>query len=251
MESWLAGLPLGLLALVAVAAFVTSCISGIAGYGSSLLMPLVLVPIVGAEPVVPIVAIAGLFTNASRVAAFWTSIDWRHSWIVLAFSLPTCLIGAWAYTRLGGRGALLIIGLALIGGVPLRRALKRRDIRLKGGALAGAAAGWGLVNGGTPGAGVMLISMLLAAGLEGAAVIATDAVVSVTLDAVRVVVFGLAGEIGPTVLIYALVSGIAAFPGAFVARAAIARMPIHIHTALLDLLVLAGGAAMVFGALRG
>ncbi len=251
LDAALASLPLTLLALVAAAAFVTSCISGIAGYGSSLLMPLVLVPIVGAEPVVPIVAISGLFTNASRVAAFRRVIEWRHSWIVLAASLPTCLLGAWLFTKLGGRGALLLIGVTLIVGVPLRRALKRRAIRLQGGCLIAASAGWGLINGGTPGAGVVLISMLLAAGLEGAAVIATDAVISMTLDAVRIVVFGLAGVVDMTVLILALVSGIAAIPGAFVARATLARMPVHIHTALLDILVLAGGAAMVFGAFRG
>ena len=250
MDAAFSGLPLTLLALVAAAAFIASCISGIAGYGSSLLMPLVLVPIVGAEPVVPIVAISGLFSNASRVAAFRAVIDWRHSWIVLAASLPTCLLGAWFYTRLGGRGALLIIGLTLIGGVPLRRALKQRAIRLSGGTLVAASAGWGFINGGTPGAGVVLISMLLAAGLEGAAVVATDAVISVVLDAVRIAVFGLAGIVDATALILALVSGLAAIPGAFVARAIIARMPVRIHTALLDLLVVAGGAAMVFGALR-
>ena len=38
-------------------------VGGIAGYGTGALMPLILVPIVGAEPVVPIIAISALFTN--------------------------------------------------------------------------------------------------------------------------------------------------------------------------------------------
>ena len=103
----------------------------------------------------------------------------------------------------------------------------------------------GPINGGTPGAGVMLIALLLAAGLEGSAVIATDAVISLALDALRIVVFGIAGVISPIVLLLALVIGFAAIPGAFVARALVVRMPIHIHTSILDALVIVGGAAML------
>ena len=40
-------------------------IGGLAGYGTGALMPLVLVPIVGAEPVVPIISLAALFTNSA------------------------------------------------------------------------------------------------------------------------------------------------------------------------------------------
>ena len=44
-------------------ALFASMIGGVAGYGTGALMPLVLVPMVGAEPVVPIIAISALFTN--------------------------------------------------------------------------------------------------------------------------------------------------------------------------------------------
>ena len=40
-----------------------------------------------------------------------------------------------------------------------------------------------LVAGGTTGAGVMLLSLLMAAGLQGAAVIATDAIISIGIGA--------------------------------------------------------------------
>jgi hypothetical protein len=40
-----------------------------------------------------------------------------------------------------------------------------------------------------------------------------------------------------------------AFPGAFLARALVTRLPIHVHTAILDAVVLFGGSVMVIGAL--
>ncbi len=58
------------LALIALAATLAAVVGGVAGYGTGLLMPIVLVPIVGPEPVVPIMALAALLINASRVAAF-------------------------------------------------------------------------------------------------------------------------------------------------------------------------------------
>ena len=44
------------LALVAGVALFASIVGGLAGYGTGALMPLVLVPLIGAEPVVPIIA---------------------------------------------------------------------------------------------------------------------------------------------------------------------------------------------------
>ncbi len=54
------------LLLVAGVALLASAVGGLAGYGTGALMPLVLVPLVGAEPVVPIIAISSIFTNLSR-----------------------------------------------------------------------------------------------------------------------------------------------------------------------------------------
>ena len=67
------------LLLVAGVALFASVIGGVAGYGTGALMPLVLVPIVGAEPVVPIIAISALFTNTSRAFAFLRFVDWRRA----------------------------------------------------------------------------------------------------------------------------------------------------------------------------
>ena len=167
------------LALIAAMAALASIIGGVAGYGTGALMPLVLVPIVGAEPVVPIIAISALFTNTSRATVFRHVIDWRRALIIVACALPTTMLGAWGYTQLTGRGAMLVIGTMMVLSVPLRRLSKRRGLTLSDRGLGSASVCWGVVAGGTSGAGIILLSMLMAAGLEGAAVIATDAAISV------------------------------------------------------------------------
>jgi uncharacterized membrane protein YfcA len=92
--------------------------------------------------------------------------------------------------------------------------------------------------------------LLMAAGLEGAAVIATDAVISMATSVIKISVFGLAGVVTAQVLAFALLIGIVALPGAFLARRFVERMPVHIHTAILDVAVIAGGGVMIFEAVR-
>jgi uncharacterized membrane protein YfcA len=238
------------LALIAGLAAFSAVAGGVAGYGTGALMPLLLVPIVGAAPVVPIIAISALFTNSARVLAFRDKVVVRRAAIALVAALPTCVLGAWLYTLLSGRGAAIVIGTTLISTVPLRRVLKKRGHRLGEAGFAASAAGWGILVGGTTGAGVILLSLLMAAGLEGAAVIATDALVSIVMGVIKFSVFAVAGAITPTVLLVGLVIGCIGFPSTFVARLIVERLPVHVHTAMLDAVVLIGGGAMIWGALR-
>lgn len=233
------------LLLVAVTAFLTAVIGGVAGYGTGVLMPLVLVPIVGPAPVVPIIAITALFNNASRAAAFRRDIDWAPVTTIIVAAVPTCILGAYGYTLLTGRGVLILIGLTLVSSVPIRRLMRRRGFVVgRRGLIAGAVL-YGLLVGGTTGSGVLLLSLLMASGLTGAAVIATDALISLTLGLVKVSVFGLAGVVDARVLALALMIGVISVPGAFLAKALVDRLPIRFHTAILDGVVLLGGVYML------
>ena len=133
----------------------------------------------------------------------------------------------------------------MIASVPLRRVLKRHEVQVSDRGLAAASVGYGLVVGGTVGSGIILLSLLMAVGLEGGAVIATDAAISIVIGLIKIAVFGIAGVVGAQVVAFALLIGVIAFPGAFLAKALVERMPIHLHTALLDAVVLFGGAFVI------
>jgi uncharacterized membrane protein YfcA len=243
VSSAFAEISLPQLVLIAAMALAASVVGGVAGYGTGALMPLVLVPIVGAEPVVPILSLSALLTNASRATAFWSFVDGRRALIVLVAAVPTCVLGAWGYTMLTGKGAALVIGAMLVTSVPLRRLIRRRGLALSDRGLAAAS-----FAGGTVGAGIILLSLLMAAGLEGAAVIATDAVISIGIGLAKLATFGLAGAVNAQVIAIALLIGAIAFPGAFLAKVLIGRLSVHVHSAILDAVVIGGGAAMIVNA---
>ena len=184
------------LLLVAGVALFASVLGGVAGYGTGALMPLVLVPMVGAEQVVPIIALAGMLTNLGRTLAFLRFVDWHRVRLVMIGAIPPCLV-----TRLRlhaadrqGRAARDRHH------ADADRAAALHAAAARGGAAqprpgAGLRSGYGAAVGGTVGAGVMLLSLLMAAGLAAQAVIATDAVLSIVIGGSRLVVFGLAGAI--------------------------------------------------------
>ena len=249
LASAFAGVSLPQLALIAGMALFASVVGGVSGYGTGALMPLVLVPIFGPEPVVPMLSISALLNNASRVGVYRHLVDARRALIVLPAALPFCMLGAWGYTQLSGRGAALVIGTMMAASVPLRRFLRRRGFGLTSRGLLIVSAGWGAVAGGTTGAGVMLLSMLMAAGLQGAAVIATDAVISIGIGIAKVSVFGLAGTVGTREIAVALLMGAMAVPGALFARAMVNRISLRVHTVILDAVVIAGGLVMLTAAI--
>ena len=58
---------LWLLAGAGLAAFLASVLSGMAGYGAGLILPIFIAPLVGVEYVIPVLAVALIFNNAGRV----------------------------------------------------------------------------------------------------------------------------------------------------------------------------------------
>jgi uncharacterized membrane protein YfcA len=237
-------------ALVAATAFLASVVGGIAGYGTGLLLPPVLIPIIGAEAVVPVIGLSALLTNGSRLLAFREHLDLRRALLVSACALPTTVLGAYGYTRLSGPAATILIGAVLVILVPARRLLARRHGHLGDAGLIAASGGYGLLVGGTAGSGVFLISMLLASGLSGMAVIATDAAISLPVGIVKTAVFFWQGALPAASIVMAGLIGACAVPGAFVARRLTVGLSLAAHARILDGVVILGGVLVIWQGLR-
>jgi len=236
------------LALIAAVAFAGSVLGGLAGYGTGLVVLIFLALVVGVVNVVPVMAVGMIFANGSRVAAFWRDIHRPYAWRVLLFGLPACVAGAYGYTLLEPKSVALLLGGFFIASVPLRRALARAGWRLEAGGVTVAGAGFGFVNGTMTGVGLLLISMLMAAGLQGAALIGTDAIVSVVMGVAKIALFGSVARLDFELALAGVLIGLCTMPGAFVARRLLALIPLKVHTAFMDVIVLAGGASFLWRA---
>lgn len=234
------------LAAACLAAFLASILGGLSGFGTGLVLPVFLVPVVGIVNVVPVMAVAMVLNNGSRVVAFRADIAWPHARRMLVFGLPACALGAWGYTLLAADAIALLLGTFLLASVPLRRALKRAQWQLspRGERIAGA--GFGFFNGGLTGTGVILISLLMATGVDGAALVATDAIVSVIMGLAKIALFGSLAALDARLAATGLLIGLCTAPGAFVARWLLRRIPAGVHAGIMEAVVVAGALALLW-----
>lgn len=242
--------PIATVLAVGAAALVGSLLSALTGSGGAVVLSLVLAPLIGVAAIVQTISVAMLVSHLARVGAFRSLIDWPVAGRILMAALPGCLAGAVLYTRLDEAAIALVLGVFLIAIVALKHLLAGRRFALGPAGLLIASTAFGFLSGTTIGGGLLLIPILLGAGLAGAALVATDAAVGLTMHLTKTLVFGQAAVLTGEQVWAGLAIGICMIPGAWLARALLARIPLAVHALLLDAVVVLGGLSFVVQALR-
>jgi uncharacterized protein len=236
-----ADISLAQIAIVVCVAFLTSVVSGLTGFGVGLALPAFLAPIVGIAGLVPTMAVVMLISNLSRVLAFWRALEWRIAPLVLVTVLPITAIGAVIYTRLPERAIAVILGLFMLAMLPTRRLLARWQVRPGRAAFLTLGVAYGALAGATTGSGVLLASGLVALGLAGPAVVATDAAVATLVNVVRLAVFGAGDALDAFRVSVGVFAGLCTIPGTLVARRLMHRISLAAHVWIMETITLGAG----------
>lgn len=93
---------------------VAGTVSGIVGTGSSIMLVPVLVYAFGPKEAVPIMAVAAIMANVSRIMAWWREVDWRACAAYSVTGIPAAAVGARTLLILPSRTVDIAIGLFLI-----------------------------------------------------------------------------------------------------------------------------------------
>ena len=109
---------------------VAGTVSGIVGTGSSIMLVPVLVYEFGPKQAVPIMAVAAIMANLSRILAWWREVDWRACAAYSITGIPAAALGARTLLVLPSRAVDISIGLFLIAMVPVRHWLARHEFKL-------------------------------------------------------------------------------------------------------------------------
>ncbi len=239
------------MAWVGVVAFFAAVIGGLGGFGTGVILTAVLIPVVGVKAVLPVLTVAGVIINAGRMAFNRDAIDWRTCGTVLIAALPAMLAGVWVFAMLPAKTLQIVLACFIAAVIPLRRWAAQRNLQLQRRGLLVGGGAFGFLSGIVSGTGVFLISLLLSTGMPGAAIVATDAAISLINDAVKLAVFGGYSLMDRSTFVTGAVIGAITIPGSWCARWLTRRMSAHLHIAVIEGMLLLASVWLVVSALRG
>jgi uncharacterized membrane protein YfcA len=227
---------------------VAGSISGIVGTGSSMILVPVLVYAFGPKEAVPIMAVASVMANVSRVLAWWREVDWRACAAYSLTGIPAAALGAKTLLVLPSRIVDVAIGAFLILMIPARRWLAKRDFKVTLGHLAVAGAIVGFLTGIVVSTGPISVAMFLTYGLVKGAFLSTEAASSLAVFVSKVATFGVFGALPEAVLAKGLITGSSLMAGAFIAKRFVVGLEAQSFRLLMDALMLASGLVMLWNA---
>jgi uncharacterized membrane protein YfcA len=231
--------------LILLAGFAAGCLSGVIGTGSSILLLPVLVHAFGPKQAVPIMAIAAVMANLSRVLAWWREVDWRAVAAYALTGVPAAALGARTLLALPANIVEMALGIFFLAMVPVRHLLMRLQWKARLWHLAIAGAVIGFLTGIVLSTGPLSVPVFLAYGLVKGAFLATEAASSLFIYIAKVLTFREFGALPADVLLQGLIVGASLMAGTFAGKVLVLRMSAVAHGHVLDGLLLMSGLALL------
>jgi uncharacterized membrane protein YfcA len=234
--------------LILAFGLVAGTISGIVGFGSSIMLMPVLVIAFGPLQAVPVMAIASIMANLSRVLVWWRDVDWRACAAYSVTGIPAAALGARTLVALPPRLVEIALGVFFIAMIPARRRLAAGNWRLRLSHLAVIGLFVGFLTGIVVSTGPITAPIFLAYGLVKGAFLSTEAAGSLAVYLAKSATFRALGVLPEDVVVKGVTTGASLMVGAFVAKRFVLRIPPERFRLLMDALMLASGLAMLWAA---
>ena len=235
------------LALLTVAALAASTLAAVAGFGGAAILLPVLVALFGPRDAIPILTIAQLVGNGSRVVINRDAVDRRIvGWFALG-GVPAALIGGFLFAAAPLDALTRLIGAFLLISVAWRHlrprpsgALGPRTFTVVGAVFAFASALVGSV-------GPIMAPFFLAAGLVKSAYIGTEAAATVVMHVAKLVAYGTAALLTAATVGIGLLMAPAMIAGSVIGKRIVDRLPERVFVAIIEIVLVVAGLVFLLG----
>lgn len=229
-------------------ALIAGILSAVTGFGGAAILLPALVMLLGPRDAVVVLTIAQLCGNLSRVWFNRTLLDWRVvRWFALG-AVPASILGGLFFATAPLRVLTVVLGVALVGMVIIRRLLRRSYPRLGPQGFAGLGAGVGMLSALVGTAGPIAAPFFLGYGLVRGAYIGTEAATAVLMHLVKSVVCGASHMMGFQSIGIGLLLGLVLLAGAYIGKQIVDRTPERGFIMLVELALIAAGIRMIWTA---
>lgn len=235
------------LLLLFLAGWVAATLSGAAGFGGALLLLPILTHFIGVKAAVPVLTIAQLFGNGSRVWFGRHELRWRPIIYFLVAALPATLAGSYLFVGIASSGLTRAVGVLLIA-VVLYRRLSIREIAVSDGGMALGGALTGFISGVAGSAGPIGAAFFLGLHLPATAYIASEATTALAMHLTKTVLYNRFALIGSRELAYGVFLGASMIAGSWTGKRVVQRLSRNTFVYVVEgLLILSGLQLLLFG----
>lgn len=228
-------------AVVMAAALGASTLAAVAGFGGAAVMLPILVWAFGVRDAVPVLTVAQLIGNLSRVGLNWGELSLPVvKWFAFG-AVPAAILGGIAFATSPAGALVRFLGVFLLMLVVYRHTRWGRDIQIR---LRGF-----LILGGVSGAlsallgsvGPFMAPFFLAYGLVKGAYIGTEALATVVMHVTKLAVYGKYALLDLRTVRVGLAIGAVMILGSYVGKRALNRLPTHIFPYIIDAVLISAG----------
>lgn len=233
--------------LLVVGAFVASALAAVTGFGGAAVLLPILVLVFGVRDAIPILTVAQLIGNGSRV---WFN---RHElvlpvvgWFAIG-AVPAALAGGVLFASVPLSFLKRLLGIFLLATVAYRHMSKSRTFRPSLRSFAGIGAIFSFLSALLGSVGPMMAPFFLAYGLVKGAYIGTEASATVVMHVTKLVAYG-----GTSILTSAnVMAGLALGPimvfGSYVGKRVLDRLPEQVFVWLIEATLILAGLGFLIG----
>ena len=229
------------------AALAASTLAAVAGFGGAAILLPVLVLVVGPRNAIPVLTIAQLVGNGSRVVLNRQEVNGRIvGWFALG-AVPAALVGGLVFAAAPLDALVRLIGIFLLVSVAWRHLrpapsglLGEWTFTVIGAVFAFASALIGSV-------GPVMAPFFLAAGLVKGAYIGTEAAASVVMQAAKLVAYGISALLTPLTFGVGLLVTPAMIAGSWLGKRIVDRLPERVFVAVIEVVLIVAGLIFLIG----
>ena len=231
--------------VIIAAALIASTLAAVAGFGGAAIMLPILVWAVGVRDAIPLLTVAQLIGNLSRV---WFNRGELSLPVVKWFALgavPAAIAGGILFATAPVAALVRVLGVVLLLTVAYRRTTWGRNarIRLRGFLPLGAASSFLSALAGT--VGPIMAPFFLAYGLVRGAYIGTEAMATVVMHVVKLGVYGKYALLSIRILLIGLAIGAVMILGSYLGKRILNRVPERFFPYIIEGVLIVAGLLFV------
>ena len=226
--------------LLAVVAFVASTLAAVTGFGGAAVLLPVLVIVFGVRDAVPILTVAQLIGNGSRVWFNRRELDLRVVGWFAAGGVPLALAGGLLFARAPLTALTRLLGVVLILMVIWRRTRSRppRPPVRRFAAIGAASSFLSALIGSV---GPLMAPFFLAYGLVKGAYIGTEALATVVMHVTKLVAYGAASVLTTASVVAGIGLGPIMVAGSATGKRIVDRLPERVFVMIIETTMIAAG----------